>query len=193
MGRNERVLYHGHDSITYPFQVESPPQELEKYGMDVVDLKEQAPEEPPVKQRNVWTRMLHSFKRQEQKEQTVPSTDPEFGIPRSGDTSQLHRKLKSRHIQMIAIGGAIGAGLFIGSGKALSTGGPGAVVLDFSLIGFMLFCTVNALGELATLFPIQGRSFGSSCLIQALSRFSLPDLSIPLGGLRWAGIMRWDG
>ena len=57
---------------------------------------------------------------------------------------------------MIAIGGAIGAGLFIGSGRALATGGPGAVVLDFGLIGAMLFCTVNALGELATLFPVQG-------------------------------------
>ena len=84
--------------------------------------------------------------------------DPEVGIPRPGDTSQLHRDLKSRHIQMIAIGGAIGAGLFIGSGKALANGGPGAVVMDFVIVGFMLFCTINALGELATLYPVQGNS-----------------------------------
>jgi yeast amino acid transporter len=120
---------------------------------------------PFPKERSVWIRMAHSFKRQEQPGLRSSGLDPEVGIPHAGDTSQLHRKLKSRHLQMIAIGGAIGAGLFIGSGKALATGGPGAVVLDFGLIGIMLFCTINALGELATLFPIQGISFSSGRLI----------------------------
>jgi yeast amino acid transporter len=105
------------------------------------------------KQRDLKTRILHSFRR---KEFVTPGLDAETGLPRAGDTSNLHRKLKSRHLQMISIGGAIGAGLFIGSGRALAKGGPGAVLLDFGLIGFMLFCTVNALGELATLFPVQG-------------------------------------
>src|SRR5438045_9672223 len=110
----------------------------------------------PPKERGLMTRMLHSFKQAERPPTVAPQLDPEVGIPRAGDTSQLRRELKGRHLQMISIGGAIGAGLFIGSGKALATGGPGAVVLDFALIGFMLFCTVNALGELATLFPVQG-------------------------------------
>lgn len=132
---------------------------MKEVGVQEENLKEET------KQRHVFTRMLHSFKRQETKMPTTPNTDPEFGIPHAGDTSQLHRKLKGRHLQMIAIGGAIGAGLFIGSGKALHNGGPGAVVLDFALIGFMLFCTVNALGEMATLFPVQGKFFDSSFLI----------------------------
>jgi amino acid permease len=99
---------------------------------------------------------LQSFQRADlQRNETL-----EFGARRPDDTSHLHRKLQGRHLQMIAIGGAIGAGLFIGSGKALAAGGPGAVVLDFGLIGMMLFCTINALGELATLFPVQGISKG---------------------------------
>lgn len=143
MGTNENI---------YPFE----PKNERGLGMDV-DLKEDFTQPPP-KERSIMTRMLHSFKQANGPVPTTQRLDPEVGIPRAGDTSQLRRDLKSRHIQMIAIGGAIGAGLFIGSGKALAVGGPGAVVLDFTLIGFMLFCTINALGELATLFPVQGIS-----------------------------------
>ena len=98
--------------------------------------------------------IFNSFKRAQR--DVPPGADAEFGAPHVGDTSKLHRKLKGRHIQMIAIGGAIGAGLFLGSGQALATGGPGSLVLDFAIVGVVLFCTVNALGELATLFPVQG-------------------------------------
>lgn len=70
--------------------------------------------------------------------------------------SALQRSLKGRHLQMIAIGGSIGTGLFVGSGSALANGGPASVVIAFILIGIMLYCTVHALGEMAVLFPIAG-------------------------------------
>lgn len=70
--------------------------------------------------------------------------------------SPLSRSLKGRHLQMIAIGGSIGTGLFVGSGKALSTGGPASLLIAFSLIGIMLYCTVQALGELTVRFPVSG-------------------------------------
>ena len=57
---------------------------------------------------------------------------------------------------MIALGGSIGIGLFIGSGGALATGGPASIFIGFVLVGIMLFTVVNALGELAVVFPIQG-------------------------------------
>ena len=59
---------------------------------------------------------------------------------------QLQRRLTNRHVQLIAIGGAIGTGLFMGSGKAISAAGPG-VLLVYAVIGGVLFFVMRALGE----------------------------------------------
>ncbi|ODV96644.1 hypothetical protein PACTADRAFT_48474 [Pachysolen tannophilus NRRL Y-2460] len=68
----------------------------------------------------------------------------------------LNRSLKNRHLQMIAIGGSIGTGLFVGSGSALRTGGPAGVLIGWLLVGTMMYSTVQALGELAVTFPVSG-------------------------------------
>ena len=59
---------------------------------------------------------------------------------------QLQRRLTNRHVQLIAIGGAIGTGLFMGSGKTISLAGPG-VLLVYAIIGGVLFLVMRALGE----------------------------------------------
>ncbi|KAI0448947.1 amino-acid permease inda1 [Xylaria acuta] len=59
-------------------------------------------------------------------------------------------------MQMIAIGGAIGAGLFIGSGSALHNGGPASLIIGYLVIGVMLLFTMQALGEMAVLYPVNG-------------------------------------
>ncbi|MFW1924308.1 amino acid transporter, partial [Acinetobacter geminorum] len=60
---------------------------------------------------------------------------------------EQHRSLSNRHIQMIAIGGAIGPGLFIGSGKTISLAGPSFLFI-YLIIGTMVFFVMRALGEL---------------------------------------------
>ncbi|MEU2253445.1 D-serine/D-alanine/glycine transporter [Nocardia xishanensis] len=59
----------------------------------------------------------------------------------------LSRQLSNRHIQLIAIGGAIGTGLFMGSGKTISLAGP-SVIFVYMIIGAMLFFVMRAMGEL---------------------------------------------
>ena len=60
---------------------------------------------------------------------------------------KLRRNLHNRHIQLIAIGGAIGTGLFMGSGKTISLAGP-SIIFVYMIIGFMLFFVMRAMGEL---------------------------------------------
>lgn len=67
--------------------------------------------------------------------------------PTEDGTEELSRSLSNRHIQLIAIGGAIGTGLFMGSGKTISVAGP-SVILVYMIIGFMLYFVMRAMGEL---------------------------------------------
>ena len=60
---------------------------------------------------------------------------------------QLQRELSNRHIQLIAIGGAIGTGLFLGAGQTIAMTGP-SILLTYIIIGFMLFMFMRGLGEI---------------------------------------------
>jgi AAT family amino acid transporter len=79
--------------------------------------------------------------------------------PAEAHTSQpgthLARNLQNRHIQLIAIGGTIGVGLFLGSAKAIHNAGPG-LLLAYALGGVAIFFIMRALGELLTYRPVAG-------------------------------------
>jgi len=105
------------------------------------------------------------------------------------DQGKLHRKLKGRHMQMIAIGGAIGAGLFVGSGNAFQTGGPGAVVIGFIIIGGMIYLMMQALAELAVMYPING------AFTMYICRFIDPSWGFACGwqyGINWLTVLPFE-
>ncbi|MCP6429134.1 aromatic amino acid transporter AroP, partial [Klebsiella pneumoniae] len=72
---------------------------------------------------------------------------------RQENRQELRRGLKERHIQLIAIGGSIGVGLFLGSSAAIQAAGPSLLVTYF-IGGIVVFCLLRALGEVAVAIPI---------------------------------------
>ena len=107
--------------------------------------------------------------------------DSEAAALRTAD-SPLARRLKGRHLQMIAFGGSIGTGLFVSSGKALADGGPASLVLAYCIIGIMLYATMHALGEMAVAFPVSG-SFSAYS-----TRFLDPAWGFAMG---WNYALQW--
>uniref|UniRef100_L2FVT7 Amino-acid permease inda1 n=1 Tax=Colletotrichum fructicola (strain Nara gc5) TaxID=1213859 RepID=L2FVT7_COLFN len=95
---------------------------------------------------------------------------------------ELDRSMKPRHLQMIAIGGSIGAGFFVGSGSALTKGGPGSVLICFLIAGVMIFNVVYALGELAVMYPVSGGFYTYSI------RFLDPSWGFAMG---WNYVFQW--
>ena len=68
-----------------------------------------------------------------------------------GQNNELQRSLKARHMNMIAIGGSIGTGLFFASGSAVSTAGPGGALLAYLIMGMVVYLLMTSLGEMSTL------------------------------------------
>ncbi|KAM5435791.1 amino acid transporter [Microsporum ferrugineum] len=93
----------------------------------------------------------------------------------SDPNTSLHRGLKSRHITMIAIGGAIGTGLIIGTGAALAKAGPGSVFISYLVVGFVVWIVMSALGEMAAWLPLASGFTGYAV------RFCDPALGFALG------------
>ncbi|OLL21893.1 putative proline-specific permease put4 [Neolecta irregularis DAH-3] len=98
------------------------------------------------------------------------SSLPMFSVEKSHDVScrgvitdevveefgEVQRGLKSRHIQLIALGGTIGTGLFVGSAKALATAGPFSALLAYAFIALCVFCVMQSLGEMISYLPLPG-------------------------------------
>lgn len=86
-----------------------------------------------------------------------PSSLPEGYERNESDTPKgLHRGLSARQVQMIAIAGTIGTGLFLGTGRSLAQGGPASMLICYTIVGFIVYVTLLLLGEMATQYPVAG-------------------------------------
>jgi aromatic amino acid permease len=74
--------------------------------------------------------------------------------PQEQDASLSHG-LKQRHLSMIALGGVIGAGLFVGSGAGIAAAGP-SIVLAYALSGLLVMLVMRMLGEMSAAYPSSG-------------------------------------
>lgn len=91
----------------------------------------------------------------------------------------LKRRLKSRHLQMIAIGGTIGTGLFIGSGGAIAKSGPAGALIAYAFVGTLVYSVMQSLGEMATYIPVTG------AFTAYATRFVDPSLGFAMGWIYW--------
>ncbi|KAL2815216.1 amino acid permease/ SLC12A domain-containing protein [Aspergillus cavernicola] len=89
-----------------------------------------------------------------EKQPVVGSAGPDD--PSRVQQDNLSRSLSARQVQMIAIGGTIGTGLFLGTGNALATGGPASMLIAYAISGGIVFVTMLSLGEMAAFIPVAG-------------------------------------
>ena len=101
-------------------------------------------------------------------------------VPDPKSEGSTRRGLKSRHAQMIALGGTIGTGLFVGSGQALHAGGPAFLFLAYCLITIFVYGIVTATTEISAYMPVHGSTMASYA-----SRYVSPSLGFAMGWLYW--------
>lgn len=95
------------------------------------------------------------------------------------NSHKLKRGLKARHMNMIALGGSIGTGIFLALGDTIKQAGPGGAIVAYCCIGIMVYFLMTSLGEMATFMPDSG-SFGTYA-----TKFVDPALGFALGWNYW--------
>ncbi|KAL4984585.1 amino acid permease-domain-containing protein [Aspergillus falconensis] len=92
---------------------------------------------------------------------------------------RVNRRLRGIHVFMITLSGVLGAGLYIRSGSVLRIGGPGAVLIAFTVMGLLAWSVMQCIGELLALWPISG------ALVEFVAKFVDEDLGTAVGIAYW--------
>ncbi|KAK4891162.1 hypothetical protein LTR27_010236 [Elasticomyces elasticus] len=112
---------------------------------------------------------------------TSAGESEKFAVASNGNVidNGLQRGLKNRHLVMISFGGVVGASIWYGVGTAVSYSGPVGALICFFIIGVDVFFVMQALGEMSTLFPVQG------AFMELTGRFVDESLAFSLGWNYW--------
>lgn len=102
-----------------------------------------------------------------------------LGMDDESPDGTVHRNLKQRHLSMIALGGTIGTGLFVGLGSSLASAGPVSTLLAYMIMGIVVYSMLVALGEVSTLLAVPGG------FTHHATRFLDPSLGFALGWTYW--------
>jgi amino acid permease len=96
-----------------------------------------------------------------------PPSGPQhqYGV---GGVGMTQRRLSARHVTFIGFGGGIGTGLFIGTGSALAKAGPAGLLIAYIVVGAILWCIMECLGEMATYVS-------TTCVSAGFDRLPAPD------------------
>lgn len=100
-----------------------------------------------------------------------------------GADTQLHRSLGTRHLTMVALGSAIGIGMWLGTGTSLIKGGPASLFIGFLISCSMIWAVSQALGEMAVMYPLP------SAWVQWCAIFISPAAGLALGWAYWFAAM----
>lgn len=113
-----------------------------------------------------------------------PDNKP-FTLAKNGNIIDhgLQRGLKNRHLVMISFGGVVGASIWYGVGFAVAYSGPVGALICFFVIGVDVFFVMQCLGEMSTLFPVQG------AFIELAGRFVDEALAFSLGWNYVSGVL----
>ncbi|KAL4905090.1 hypothetical protein BDW74DRAFT_18766 [Aspergillus multicolor] len=104
--------------------------------------------------------------------------DMDIVIP-NHEKDRVNRRLRGIHVFMITLSGVLGAGLYIRSGTILRIGGPGAVLIAFTVMGLLAWTVMQCIGELLALWPISG------ALVEFVAKFVDEDLGTAVGIAYW--------
>ncbi|KAK9465081.1 amino acid permease/ SLC12A domain-containing protein [Lipomyces arxii] len=120
-----------------------------------------------------------------------PSETPEYDQEQQGEyedvkvdvhthrRDNLQRNLQQRHVQMIALAGTLGTGLFLASGKAILHAGPAGALIAYLLVGAIVWAMIQSLAEMMCYAPIAGG------YIHYAERFIHPSAGFAIGWMQW--------
>lgn len=112
-------------------------------------------------------------------DKSIPHSGSDLEKQTAPPKEELQRKLSSRHLQFVAIGGTVGTGVFIASGTSIATAGPAGALLAYVFVGTLVYSVMLSLAEMATYLPISG------AFTQYAARFVDPSLGFSMGWIYW--------